>query len=1094
MADYNTFRLILRLSVVILTISKNNDEVRNGVLAAASQLVLQPLWNVSDSLNGTNPCFVDEDVGKGMVSFTGSSDLSCRLQVTAPQGSRIQLQLPRNHSNSYGDSFLHVERLGNMEICLNKYVVIENQPEGCISTLSHQNILLVLNGEASIFVGDIPSMEIPPQCPEFSIQRLNENVSHTLNCNYVKGYSDKITCEHDLTVDYVDCRLNFQTHRNCNAILGPRDLSFQCNDFGPSQHKTKMIEYAHSLASLDLTGNRIIEISAESFLRLKTLQRLDLENNNLISLHDGSFRGLFALKILILRENKLALLPPSLFQNLRELQGLDLTSNMLSVLPSEIFRGLDNLKILLLSSNQITNLTEGLFFGLNRLNKLVLQHNMLKTLPSRLFQDLNSLEEITFYGNMLESLPDDIFKNLTNLKILKLTENKITNVNRDMFASLIALRELNVGDNMLTSLDDGLLFDGLVNLEDLRLYRNQITHFNETLFFGLNNLKIFSIEYNMLITLPNHFFKNSTEIEENVHVPNKLVNLLLSHNKLSVIPASFFKGLYNLRFLTLNSNRLTAIQTGLFQDLSALNILALSNKFTSKLPIGVFDGVPKIEYLVLHASDLTTLETDVFRGMTILKILYLSYNKFTKLNSDLFKHTGNLSFLDLSFNRLQEIPNINHLQFLKFLSLRKNNLTWISRSSFSMLTMNTDVFVSQHEICECYVPLELMPTCSAENKRSPYLTCDRLLADRALAVITWLMGINAFGGNLFVLAWRWCKKDNRTNKVNSMLLSNLAASDLLMGIYMLIIASFDMHFGEHFPMQSETWRSGVTCRIAGSLSISASEASVFFVMLISIDRFICIRFPYSDKRIGKKSAAIIATMIWLASFALGIVPSILSGINFKFYDNSHVCIGLPLALTKTYFTEETKQLTTIDANGLSLTYLKLVFNTEFTGLVNGLYFAVAVFLGLNCICYLIILGCYIEIIRAVQKSSKQVGRNRDMKEQITLTVKVTAIVATDFFCWFPIILLGILVQVRVVELPPSVYAWCVTFVLPINSAINPYLYTVSEIISNARKKRSKQSKMSKNQSCPSVSTKVHSSEVSNTSGAMGNKDNNNTSV
>ena len=81
-----------------------------------------------------------------------------------------------------------------------------------------------------------------------------------------------------------------------------------------------------------------------------------------------------------------------------------------------------------------------------------------------------------------------------------------------------------------------------------------------------------------------------------------------------------------------------------------------------------------------------------------------------------------------------------------------------------------------------------------------------------------------------------------------------------------------------------------------------------------------------------------------------------------------------------------------------------------------------------------------------------------MKEQITLTTKVTAIVATDFCCWFPIIILGILVQTRVIELPPSVYAWCVTFVLPINSAINPYLYTIAEIVSKYRKNQSTKQK------------------------------------
>ena len=78
-----------------------------------------------------------------------------------------------------------------------------------------------------------------------------------------------------------------------------------------------------------------------------------------------------------------------------------------------------------------------------------------------------------------------------------------------------------------------------------------------------------------------------------------------------------------------------------------------------------------------------------------------------------------------------------------------------------------------------------------------------------------------------------------------------------------------------------------------------------------------------------------------------------------------------------------------------------------------------------------------------------------MKEQIRLTTKVTAIVATDFCCWFPVIILGILVQTRVIELHPSVFAWCVTFVLPVNSAINPYLYTIGEIVSKYRKNQSR---------------------------------------
>ena len=87
------------------------------------------------------------------------------------------------------------------------------------------------------------------------------------------------------------------------------------------------------------------------------------------------------------------------------------------------------------------------------------------------------------------------------------------------------------------------------------------------------------------------------------------------------------------------------------------------------------------------------------------------------------------------------------------------------------------------------------------------------------------------------------------------------------------------------------------------------------------------------------------------------------------------------------------------------------------------------------------------------KISKRTGRNPDEKEQMRLTLKVAAIVLTDFVCWFPIILLGILVQAGVLTLPASVFAWCVTFVLPINSAINPYLYTIGGVASRRLKRQ-----------------------------------------
>ena len=198
---------------------------------------------------------------------------------------------------------------------------------------------------------------------------------------------------------------------------------------------------------------------------------------------------------------------------------------------------------------------------------------------------------------------------------------------------------------------------------------------------------------------------------------------------------------------------------------------------------------------------------------------------------------------------------------------------------------------------------------------------------------------------------------------------------------------------------------------------------------------------------------------------MGVVPSSLSGKNFKFYDNSHVCIGLPLALIER-FHQDVIQSTIFYDDGHTN---QRTFNTTSLGYERGLYFSSSLFLGLNCLCYFVIFACYVEIVQAVFKSSKKAKLNKEIKDQVQMTAKVAAIVATDFCCWFPIILMGILVQTRVVTLPPTVYDWSVTCLLPINSAINPYLYTISAIIGDRKKHNNSKKPAGRASACATVS-------------------------
>ena len=262
---------------------------------------------------------------------------------------------------------------------------------------------------------------------------------------------------------------------------------------------------------------------------------------------------------------------------------------------------------------------------------------------------------------------------------------------------------------------------------------------------------------------------------------------------------------------------------------------------------------------------------------------------------------------------------------------------------------------------------------------------------------------------------------------------------------MLIIAGADLYYGDNYFIESDLWRSGYVCKFAGFVSLLSSEASVFFVTLISIDRFISITFPFSAAVFTLGRSKITASFLWLISLTVSLVPTIYAGPDSDVYDLSDVCIGLPLITRPTSFSS---------TDGIDLTQ---VINGTFAAPVANdtkpaWYYSIALFLGVNLLCFLVILVCYIFIFITIRRSSKRVNRKPKQEEERRMAMKMAVIVGTDFMCWMPVIIMGILSQTGAVVIPVSAYVWIVVFILPINSSLNPYLYSISSIISTNRKK------------------------------------------
>ena len=516
----------------------------------------------------------------------------------------------------------------------------------------------------------------------------------------------------------------------------------------------------------------------------------------------------------------------------------------------------------------------------------------------------------------------------------------------------------------------------------------------------------------------------------------------LGDNRLGILVPGIFDGLINLTSLRLANNRLQFIEVGTFESVKLLRTLDLRFNRLVKLNVGLFAGLGNLEILDLYFGSWyqeLLLNVGIFADLSNLTSLNLGGYLIESLNTGVFFGLTNLETLNLTSNRLQNVTSeaFIGLNNLKTIDISYNYNLRINDELFSYLPSIVTVYTFT-EVCDCVINKNQHSSkfeCVEEGIISQYASC-RLLGNSAITTFMMLFGICAVFGNIFVLVWRRHQKQQDSH-VQYILLSNLAVSDLLMGIYMIIVASADILYSRNYISNSFDWRCSPSCLLGGVLAFVSCEASVFFITLISIDRFINIRYPFTTRKLRTKSTKICVSLFWVLAFVLGFAPYVfpilvcrigegahdLHGYN-TFYDVTDLCIGLPLARSM----------------------YKDIGGTH-------MHYSIAVFLGLNLLCFLIILFCYIEIIRKVKMSSKRARSSANMQRQIRLTVKVAAIVGTDFFCWFPIIVVSIIGQSDLYTVDVRAYALMTTFVLPINSTINPFLYTIAHEINKRRKQK-----------------------------------------
>ncbi|KAJ8954184.1 hypothetical protein NQ318_005779 [Aromia moschata] len=112
---------------------------------------------------------------------------------------------------------------------------------------------------------------------------------------------------------------------------------------------------------------------------------------------------------------------------------------------------------------------------------------------------------------------------------------------------------------------------------------------------------------------------------------------------------------------------------------------------------------------------------------------------------------------------------------------------------------------------------------------------------------------------------------------------------------------------------------------------------------------------------------------------------------------------------------------------------------------QGWEYSAAMFVLTNTVALAFICYAYLRMINEIRASGMACRSTRQSQDRDKVAQRFGIIVLTDCLCWVPVVIVKIL-ALSGVPIPQDLYAWLAIFVLPINSALNPVLYTLTTTV------------------------------------------------
>ena len=129
---------------------------------------------------------------------------------------------------------------------------------------------------------------------------------------------------------------------------------------------------------------------------------------------------------------------------------------------------------------------------------------------------------------------------------------------------------------------------------------------------------------------------------------------------------------------------------------------------------------------------------------------------------------------------------------------------------------------------DTHIKIECTPEPDAFNP------CQDVMGSNELRGFSWIIAVCAIIGNVFQLVILFYSKQELT--VYKLLMYNLGVSNLLMGIYLIVLCCVDAYtFGKYYNYV-QSWQFKGGCQVFGFLALFATSLSVCNLVLITLER------------------------------------------------------------------------------------------------------------------------------------------------------------------------------------------------------------------------------------------------------------------